>query len=362
MIRVLHIIDHLGLGGAQSALLDMVTGRDASVVNAEVASMHGNGMFFDALERAGVPVHSLSPSKWPPAYLPRLARLVRRGSYDILHFHLQGANWIAKPFCAALSSTPRVAHDHSSADILFRGWWSLLPDGLCHLFSDRVVAVSRGVADFLVRCEAVPRRKIRVLANGVDTQIFSPAVRECTVSVRAALGIGSDVFVVGALGRLAPEKNLEVVVELARLCPEMFFVIGGSGPQEQKLRRLASSLPNCRLLGMVKDRPRFYAALDAFVLPSLHEALPMTILEAMSCEIPVVASHLEGVASALGDAGVLVAPGDAGAIASELTLLKDNALRRTKMGSAARQRAVERFDSALTAEKIAAIYLELMEN
>ncbi|MEY4299749.1 MAG: hypothetical protein RIR25_985 [Verrucomicrobiota bacterium] len=362
MIRVLHVIDHLGLGGAQSALLDMVTNRDPAAVEVEVAVMHGRGLFCEALELSGIKVHSLAPSKWPPVYLSRFARLVKAGRYDILHFHLRGANWLAKPLAALCSRSRRVSHDHSSADLSFRGWWSVFPDGLAHMFSHRVVAVSAGVADFLVRSEAVPRRKINILSNGVDTKMFSPATPESRAQARSGLGLKSDSFVVGALGRLAPEKNLGAIVDLARLCPKMVFVIGGGGPEEVKLQKSMANVPNCRLLGTVADRPRFYAALDAFVLPSLHEALPMTILEAMACGVPVVASRLEGVESALGGAGALVVPGDTAAMASELGLLSGNASRCAEMGVAARRRVVEKFDAVLTAGKIATLYLELMKN
>ena len=359
MIRVLHVIDHLGLGGAQSALLDMVANRDKASVDAEVAVMHGRGMFADALERASVKVHVLAPSKWPPSYVPNLLRLVRGGGYDVLHFHLQGANWLGKPLCALASRAPRVAHDHSSADLRFRGWWSLLPDGLGHLLSDRVVAVSGGVADFLAAREAVPRRKIAVVPNGVDTAAFAPASAEARARARAALGLSSGDFVVGALGRLAPEKNFAAVAAAARQCPGVRFVIGGSGPQEHALHRVVAGVDNCFLAGRISDRAAFYASLDVFVLSSLHEALPMTVLEAMASGVPVVASDLEGVAAALGDCGALVPPGNPVQIAAQVRRLRDDPVHRRALAEGARRRVENEFGAASTASKIEAVYREL---
>lgn len=360
MIRVLHVIDHLGLGGAQSALLDMV--RDATAVEAEVAVMHGRGIFADALEKAGIKTHVLAPSKWPPVYISNLLRLVRTGGFDVLHFHLQGANWLGKPLCALVSRAPRVAHDHSSADLRFRGRWSLLPDGIAHLFSHRVVAVSAGVADFLSRHEAVPHRKIRVVANGVDTGLFMPASVEARTRARDFFGLSSDDFVVGALGRLAPEKNFGILAPVARMCPDVRFIIGGAGPEEAALRRSFEKLSNCVLAGQITDRAKFYAALDAFVLPSLHEALPMTILEAMASGVPVVASNLEGVASALGDGGLLVPPGNAQEIAAQIRVLQSDPVRRRALVTKARKRVEERFSAAATARSLAAIYREVLRN
>lgn len=135
MIRVLHVIDHLDLGGAQTALLDMLRCRDRQAFEVEVAVMHGRGPFASALEEMEVPVRELSVSKWPPAYGPRFLRLLKTGNFDVLHFHLQGANWIAKPLAALAGHPLRIAHDHASGDLRFRGMSSLGPDALAHRFS-----------------------------------------------------------------------------------------------------------------------------------------------------------------------------------------------------------------------------------
>ncbi len=362
MIRVLHVIDHLGLGGAQSALLDMVVNRNAASVDVEVAVMHGRGIFADALEKAGVKVHVLAPSKWPPVYISSLACLARTGRYDVLHFHLQGSNWLGKPLCAAVCRSRRVAHDHSSADLRFRGWWSLLPDGISHLFSNRVAAVSKGVADFLATLEAVPRGKIRVVPNGVDTTVFAPASAEVRARARASLGLASGDFVAGAFGRLAPEKNFQAIGAMARLCPGIRFIIGGSGAEEASLRMGMAGLENCRLAGEITDRAGFFAALDVFVLPSLHEALPMTVLEAMAAGVPVVASNLEGVAAALGDFGILVAPGNPSEMAARLRELQDDPGRRAALADGARRRLETDFSAAATAQRVESIYRELCQD
>lgn len=359
MIRVLHVIDHLGLGGAQSALVDLVTNSDPARVTAEVAALHGRGPFADALESRGIPVHSLSAGKWPPVYVPGLAQLARRGGYDVLHFHLPGANWLGKPLCALVTRAPRVAHEHSSADIRFRGWWTLLPESVAHIFSSHVVAVSNGVAEFLQKYEGVPRRKISVIPNGVDTSVFTAAGAERRLAARAALGLPRDAFVAAGLGRLAPEKNFAAVVAAAKRCPGVEFVVGGAGPEEPALRAASTAQPNFRLVGAVSDRAEFYAAIDVFLLPSWHEALPMTVLEAMAAGVPVVASRLEGVEGALGDFGCLVAPGDDRGIAEQVENLRANPGERARLAEGARARAEQLFSATSTARRIEAVYRQL---
>jgi len=360
VIKILHIIDHLGLGGAQSALLDLVVNRDPAETGVEVAVLHGEGLFARQLREAGIKVHSLAPSKWPPVYLPRLVKLARGGDYDIIHFHLQGSNWLAKPLCAASVRARRVAHEHGSADLRFRGWWSLLPEGVAHLFSDRVVAVSDGVADFLAAKEFVPRRKITMVPNGVDTEVFRLATPEEKMRARRALGLPESAFIAGGLGRLAPEKNFRALIDVARRCPDLVFAVGGSGPEEGALRAAAVGLGNFQLLGPVEDRAAFHAALDVFVLTSQHEALPMTLLEAMASGVPVVASDLEGVAAALGDTGMLVPPGDVSELVRSVAKLAADPEARGRFGGSALARVREKYSARVAARRMANLYRELL--
>ncbi|MBJ7259837.1 MAG: glycosyltransferase [Chthoniobacterales bacterium] len=360
MKNVLHVIDHLGLGGAQSVLLDLVAHTDDREFRTEVAVMHGGGMFAEALQARGVKVHSLATAKWPPVYLLNFVRLLRSGKYDVLHFHLQGSNWLAKPVSAIFSPARRVAHDHSSADLRFRKKWSLAPDAFAHFFSHCVIAVSPGVAGFLAEREFVPRGKIFVVPNGVDTKFFPPATERQRAEARALLGFSGNDFVAGSLGRLAPEKNFQSLARLARAMPQVQFVVGGEGPERRAILGAAGDAPNFRLAGQVSDRPAFYAALDVFLLPSLHEALPMTILEAMASEVPIIASDLEGVALALGDTGILVPSGDSLALEVALRSLSADPGRARRMAALARERVVLLHDARQTAGKISQLYRGLL--
>lgn len=361
MIRVLHVIDHLGLGGAQTAVLDMLSNRDRTRFDVEVAVMHGRGPFAEALERAGVKVHSLSVQKWPPAYVPAFLRLIQEGRFDILHFHLQASNWLMKSLAALADAPVRISHDHTSGDLAFRGVPSLLPDGFSHLFSTRVIAVSDGVRDFLTRWEAVPRDKVEVIANGVDDSTFRPATAAEKLAARQRLKIPPEALVMGGMGRLAYEKNFAALPRLARRLEKMVFVVAGSGPESDLLRELSARLgvaDRVVFLGAVTDRPGFYHALDGFILPSLHEGLPMALLEAMASGVPVLASRLEGIAAAVveGEEGLLAAAGDLDELSEKLRCLAENPALRNSLAAAARRKAVNRYSAARTARLVEAVY------
>jgi glycosyltransferase involved in cell wall biosynthesis len=323
--------------------------------------MHGHGPFALALEELGIPVHSLSTRRWPPAYLWSFIQLIKDRHYDILHFHLQGANWIAKPLAAALGCGVRISHDHASGDLRFRGVMSLLPDALTHFSSQRILAVSPGVRDFLTRWEAIPPDLVRVVPNGIDTNFFQPPTQEERKIARQAMGIPGSVFAVGSMGRLAPEKNIPLLICLAERLPDLQFLIAGEGPERPGIEALIAGAglgDRVRLLGQVTDRAGFYDALDAFVLPSLYEGLPMALLEAMASGIPCISSNLPDIFSALrgGKDGRLCDPDRPETFVDAITQLTVNKSLAKDFGIAARDRCLRGFSAARTAAAVEDVY------
>lgn len=361
MIRVLHVIDHLDLGGAQTALLDMLRHRDRSAFDVEVAAMHGRGPFASALEELGIKVHSLARAKWPPVYVAEFVRLLRAADFHVVHFHLQGANWIAKPLAALAGQRVLIAHEHSSGDLRFRGLSSLVPDASTHLFSSRIIAVSKGVKDFLTRWEAISPDLIELVPNAVDEKIFHPCTEEERQAARSRLSVPGDAFVMGGIGRLAREKNFILLPELAARHPDICFVVAGSGPERDRIAALAAKLgvgTRVRLLGTILDRACFYHTLDAFVLPSLYEGLPMAVLEAMSSGVPILSSRLEGISAVVTDEkeGLLARPGDVEGFSKQLRRLKESSALRRELAAAARAKALDQFSASFAARMIENIY------
>ena len=169
-------------------------------------------------------------------------------------------------------------------------------------------------------------------------------------------------FVAGALGRLAPEKNFVSLAALAALCSEVQIVLGGEGPCRTEIEAACEALgcrDRLRLLGRVENRLQFYHSLDVFLLPSLYEGLPMVLLEAMACGLPVIASPLPDIQHALGEAGLYAPAGSPRAWASALADLQRRVCRRESLGRAARARCLEAHDMAHVASKLIRLYEEL---
>ncbi len=364
MIRVLHVIDSLELGGAQTALLSLVKFADRERFQHEVATMHGEGFFASAFREIGVPVWSLSESKWPPGYLWRLPGLLRRGRFDVVQCHLFGANWIAKPI-AALAGT-RVIYHHDQCNDAFRtgSRVATFVDAVLNRLSTRVLAVSRSVERFAVDVEGVPAERVTYLPNSVDLSVFSPGAVEERVEARRRFGLPEAGLVVGGVGRLVFQKNFDLLIEavgpLLADREDLTVALFGAGPDEAALREVGARFGDrVRFVGQVADRRAVYAALDLMVLPSRFEGLPMTALEAMASGVPVVATAVDGMRELVAEesgAARLVPVGDAIALREAVEKLLDDGAARAEQAARARTVVEGSFDSRRLAAELEALY------
>lgn len=367
MIRVLHVIDSLDLGGAQTALLNLVKFADGGRFHHEVAAMHGEGFFVEAFRELGVPVHSLSARRWPPEYLWRLPALLRRGGFDVVQCHLFGANWIAKPIAALAGEGAIYHHDQCNDSFRAGSPVATLVDAWTNQLSTRVLAVSRSVERFAVDVEGIDPERVSYLPNSVDVTEFVPPSVEERAAARRQFGLPEDGLVVGGVGRFVFQKNFDLLIEaMAPVLAEradVTLALFGSGPDEQALREQAGELgedgERVRFLGRVRERRAIYAALDLLVLPSRFEGLPMTVLEAMASGVPVVATAVDGMREVVGEApGVarLVATGDGEGLREAIGGLLVDAGARGGLAATALPMVRERFDARRLARELEGFY------
>jgi glycosyltransferase involved in cell wall biosynthesis len=323
--RVLHIIDSLHLGGAQEVVLNLAT-CGSSRFRHEVATMHGRGIYWDRLKKAGIKVHSLSPHKFLPAYLASIPWRILADKPDILHCHLIPSNIIAKPLGVLLGVPVIINHDHTNDPHRIENKILLALDKSTNRFAHHIIAVAAACRDFLTTHESIPPRKISLVPNAIDLRRFSPgeASRD---EVRRQLGLPAASHIVAGVGRLNPQKNfalfLDIAAQLAHRFPGLHFLLAGNGPEEQMLREKASALGIANRVtfsGYVADTRLVYLAADVLLMPSRYEGLPMTLLEAMAMGLPVVASKLDGIAEVIGDGGEgFLVPSDDAALFVERT-------------------------------------------
>ena len=369
MTRILHVIDSLDLGGAQTLLLDLCRHADRSRFEVEVACMHGPGVFVVEFEKEGIPVHVLSPATWPPKYIPNFLKLIARRDPDIIHFHLFGSNFVAKPLAALVGKRALIVHDHTNAESRLNNAFLLVADTLTNRFSTRVIAVAESVRELLIEREGISDERVVMLPNGIDAEMFLPATQAQRSAARRSLKLPDSAFVVGGVGRLAEVKNprvfLEVAAKFLKQDPQSVFLIAGTGPLEPVLRDLAKSLriaDSLHFLGHVSDRVELYRALDVLMITSDSEGTPMTLLEAMSAGVPVISSAVGGIPEVCENNidALLVPPRDVCGFFTALKRMHAERGLAEKMAENARATVLQRYEIRGLTARIESLYDDIL--
>ena len=210
-----------------------------------------------------------------------------------------------------------------------------------------VVAVSDELATLLVERGWLSR--CQVIHNGVETDRFTPDGP--TDGWRDRLGVGAQDFLVGQIARFDPVKRhadlLDIASGLAKKHPRIIFVLVGQGLLLDRIRREAEGLENLRFIPHVTDMPPLLRSLDAVMLCSAHEGMPLALLEGMACGLPVIATDVGGIgflvrgAASAGPAGLLALPGDLRGLARAVIVLATDTALRSRLAHAARRRSLD---------------------
>jgi glycosyltransferase involved in cell wall biosynthesis len=364
------LVDGIGLGGGGEKLArEIITRLDRERFERTlcVSRWHAGNQRVPAvaavlaeLDRAGVRFLGLQRSSAlnVTAWRSLLATL-RRERVDILHAHKFGSNLWAT-ILGGLSRTPAViAHEHTWS---FEGQplRKLIDRHLIARRADAFLTVSREDRRRMIEIERIDPAKLIFVPNGIPPPP-PPSGRD----LRAELGLGPRVPVVGTVCALRPQKALDVLVRAAAALSGRFtavrVLIVGEGPERPALERQIGDLglgETVTLLGHRSDVPDVLRALDVAVCSSNFEGTPLSILEYMEAGLPVVATRVGGVPDLIesGEHGLLVEPGDPGALAKALAELLGDHPRSAEMGRRGRERRRREFDIKVTVGHVERIY------
>ena len=299
--RVLHVLGSLDAGGVENWLLEIVRHRSPSDRAFDFCLLGSReGAYAGELRRRGCRIFRcpLRPFFLFPA---RLFALLLRSSYEIVHSHVHPFSGLILAIARAAGAPFRVAHSHNThdgrQDRFRRRLYRRLMQRCLSRWMTLGLGCSEPAAGQLLGVSNRDDERISVLRYGIDLQAFRAGPGD-DFELRQEFGLEPDAVVVGHVGRLEPQKNqeflLRVAAEAVRAHPRLRFVIVGEGRLEDSLRAQAENLGlrgRVIFAGCRDDVPRLMTGLfSAFVLPSLHEGLPIAALEAQAAGLPTLLS------------------------------------------------------------------------
>ena len=374
-IRLTVVLDLTFVGGVEMLLLNLFRHFDPAVVRPRLVCLREAGPLADDFRVAGFEVETLDRvGRFDLRTLPRLVASLRADRTDaVLVPHHHRASLALGRLAAVLARVPVnivAAHDMDLASVGSRVLprWAVRTLGV----SDALVLLTASQGEYLRAQEGVGRHvweSVRevVIPNGIVLP-ECPGLAE-RARARAALGVTANDVVVGVVGRLSPQKAHHVLFEAVARClpdvPSLRLVVIGDGELGPRLHRSAEQLGighRTTFLGTRRDVSLLQPGLDVSCLASVHEGVPIALMEAMAAGVPIVASDCGAVRDIVqdGEQGYVIPVGDVDRFADRLRLLAVDSDLRARLGKAARARAEREFDVERTARGYEELLTELV--
>lgn len=364
---VLHLIDSAGLYGAEQVVLMLLDELKESSVRCTLGCIREKSTevprIAEEAQRRAISVELFTMSRgFNLKGMARILRYTERNDVHIIHSHGYKPNILLSILPHKGVSVVSTVHGWSTQTGDTKGRIYQFIDSLALKKMDKVIAVSQSVFEDLLR-RGVSRNKITTIYNGIT---FNDSENQhAGTTVRTEHGVSENTFVIGAVGRLAPIKGYEYLIEAmasaAKNIPDWKLFIAGEGPLKDDLvRKIAECglTSHITLVGYQSPVSRFLSMLDVFVMPSLSEGLPIALLEAMSCGKPVLASSVGGIKEVVtnGENGVLLPAGDSEKLAQAIVAMYRNRELRDNFSRRGKALVVERFTAATMARQYLSVY------
>lgn len=364
--RILHIIPTLDRGGAEKQLVSLATRLPRDKFDVHVCALTRSGPLSAPLEDAHIPLHAVG-KRWkidPPAYW-RLRRLIRDLRPSLVHTWLFAANCYGRQ-AAFRCGVPHVVAGERCVD-RWKVWHELAIDRRLARRTDCVVSNSSGVVDFYVG-HGIPAEKFEVIPNGIEPESARTPLTKA--QLYAELGLPDNARLIGAVGRLWPQKGYKDLIWSAELLKvvreDSHLLIIGEGPQLAQLLRWRDSqdiADRVHFLGHRNDVPALLPHLSCFWLGSSYEGQSNAVMEAMQAGIPVIATDIPGNRDLVvpEETGFLYPVGDRATLARLTHRLLDDHVLAERFSAAAKHRIREHFSVDGMVQRHVALYERLLD-
>ena len=376
--RVCMMLPKWHVGGAETQVMGLLRNLDRTKFSVSLCLLgRGEKVMEEAAAGCVDDVFTLGlRMRYLPLGFLRLVEYLRDGRFDIVHAHLACADLIGR-IAAWFAGVPvRVTTEHGKG--LWKSPAQLMLEKAMNRITDVRICVSRDIYRLRMEREGTPAEKLAYIPNGVELDAFGPAGRwrEGPGSEAGPGGAVLEEFgwapgspLVLSIGRIVEAKNYPMLVEafsrvLGRI-PEARCLVAGDGRCVPELREAISRAgigDRMKLAGSRSDIARLLEASRLFVLSSDREGLPVTLLEAMASETPVVATRVGGIPEAVadGESALLVEPGDAGALAEAMVRVLSDEVFASRLSSEARRRVESGFSMRSVTRRVEEVYLSAL--
>ena len=365
-MKILFLLNHLNTGGITSYILTLSKGLVRLGHSVSIASSGGELLY--KFRKEGI-IHYNVPLKTKNEISPKiiisaliLLKVIQENKFDIVHSQSRTTQVLG----CLLSKLTGVRHIFTCHGFFKRR----LSRRLMPCWGEKVIAISSQVEEHLVRDFNLSLERIFLVCNGIDTNRFSPVLKEIKDKAKQILGLKPNT-VVGILARLSSVKGHRYLIEAMKDVVLSFhgvqLLIAGEGKIKKELEELVSSLgikESVFFIPKSTDTKDILSAIDIFVLPSLEEGLGLALMEAMSMGLAVIGSRVGGIKTLIKDGlnGLLVKPKDPKGISCAIIDLITNPDKALRLGLQAREGIVKDFSCLDMVKNTEAVYLEVLKD
>lgn len=366
-LKVLHIIPDLGPGGAERSLMNLLKFINKDLFEVAACSFfpRQGHMLEEELDGMGIKVFYLNKHLGlDQKIIFELYDLFKLFKPTIVHTHRHVVRYTLIP--SSLCNIPLKIHTvHNTAEREVDFTSKIIHWFAFKFFAVKPIGISKEISKTVEKLYKI--RDVYFIPNGIDTEKFH-IDKQIGLSLRKELGI-NDNYVLLHIGRFQEQKNhtflIDAFAEIKKLHPEVVLLLAGDGKLRQEIEEQVAKMNltnSVFFLGLRQDIPQLLAAADIFVLPSIYEGMPLTILEAMAAGCPVVASAVGGVPEIVthGATGFLFPSNDKTSMVNYILELLQNSILRKKFGEQAQKTAIK-FDIKETVKKYEELYISQWE-
>lgn len=360
-MKILHIINNLGSGGAEKLIEDLlllINNTDGIKVDLLLLT-DKNNVFDKELTKNGIQIKIVPTNKiYNPLNIHYIRKYIKKGRYDVVHVHLfPSLYWVSFASKLIFKNKPKfVCTEHSTHNQRREKRYFRIVDKLVYSSYDKIISISRQTEDNLIEwLKAKNKSKFVVIENGINLKKFKEAKPYLKHEINAKFN--EDTKLICMVGRFSEDKDQPTLIKAMKYIPfNVHLLLVGEGPLKEKNKELVKQInleDRVHFLGFRDDVPRILKTVDIVVLSSPLEGLPLSAVEGMAAGKPLIGSNVPGIKEVVENYGLLFSKGNSEELANKINQLINDPLKYNEIAENCQLRA-----NSYSIEKMGHEYIE----